>query len=103
MRAKTLGSSPGGKYSAGGVKPTMMAALTTRVMAITAMRREVVAINQLITDKSHCIPGADEFAFDTEPRGSSRSAKFAAAVGTTVIATSIDTRIVADTPIAMSP
>ena len=81
----------------------MMSALKATVTSITVIRRSGVAICQLIMASVPRIAPAEAAPADAPPSESSRSAKFAVAVGTTVIATSIDTRIVAETPIAMSP
>ena len=94
-----MGSSPSGRYSAGGVSQTKAARLAAAARVTVARRRRRPAV-------SHSMPARTAprrpRSFAAWPSASERKCMRALAVGSTVMATTMDARIDAETAIAIS-
>ena len=98
MEAKVLASSPSGRYSAGGVSSTSTRAPPVTVAAMVARRRGAVALSQW---EKPCTRRNQPLSWPSWSNTAPKSSR-AARVGITVIATSMEIRIDADTAMAMS-
>jgi len=99
MLANALGSSPSGRYSAAGVRNIKIEALLMATTAITMMRLIRPPISQPMTRSIKLLQAG---GFCPTSLWEVCSPKLADAVGTRVIATSIEARIEADTAMATS-
>jgi hypothetical protein len=98
MLENALGSSPSGRYSAGGVSLNTMNRVTPSVVATQIQARLREAVSQSPTPSKRV---ARRFSFGSAASETPRPRR-AAAVGITPMATNIDARIEADKAIAIS-
>ena len=97
MVAKIFGSSPSGRYSAGGVKKAIISTLAVTVTAMTTIRRTGPAINQAMLASVARRNGPSPLTV-VAVSGSI----LALAVGTAVMAINIEASMDAETAMAMS-